>query len=125
MRLRVQMYQAPPFRLSYKVRVVTTRCHCLRGKVPSWRASVCERRAVRNSAEGRGGRVQGLGEPLCFVAYGPLATNAFYYAMAAAATHTPTALSAAVMAACVLVRVAPTCMSCNIHSVPARTRSLS
>ena len=34
------IYQAPPFRLSYK----------------------------------------GLGEPLCFVAFGPLATNAFYFA---------------------------------------------
>ena len=63
--------------------------------------------------------MQGLGEPLCFVAYGPLATNAFYYAMAAAATHTPTALSAAVMAACVLVRVAPPCMACDIHPIPA------
>ena len=31
MRVRVQMYQAPPFRLSYRVRVLTARFHCLRG----------------------------------------------------------------------------------------------
>ena len=90
-----QMYQAPPFRLSYKVRLSPLRV----GFVIAWSRMSCQTQLSRV-----GSLVQGLGEPLCFVAYGPLATNAFYYAMAAAATHTPTELSAAAMAACVLVR---------------------
>eukprot|EP00240_Pyramimonas_obovata_P005387 CAMPEP_0118926146 /NCGR_PEP_ID=MMETSP1169-20130426/3916_1 /TAXON_ID=36882 /ORGANISM="Pyramimonas obovata, Strain CCMP722" /LENGTH=412 /DNA_ID=CAMNT_0006867643 /DNA_START=345 /DNA_END=1583 /DNA_ORIENTATION=- len=59
------VYQAPPFRLSYK----------------------------------------GLGEPLCFIAFGPLATNAFYFAQAASALAHPHVLTPVVVGAGVLVGI--------------------
>ena len=61
------LYQAPPFRLSYK----------------------------------------GLGEPLCFASFGPLATSAFYLA-AASSQGAPAAITPAVSAAAAIVGITTT-----------------